>query len=251
MYTPSSNAGEVAQWEHVNDMRGGDIVALTIGGNDMEWTKLIASCARFQVAGLTAPAPGIVPGNPEDCQRRKNEAPEVLDNVTARLEILYRMLLARTDADVYVLLYPPMVPARSPDVDSDCRLHRLGAGQLSVSADTGHQMVDIETRLNQAIRESVARIGDQRLRLVDVEAAFGGYEGHTISCGIANRPGPWVNSLLFSVQNVVPNLPRDPSVDAAEPLERLSHRGPAAGSFHPNVDGQQAMARALLDEIRR
>ncbi|NMO90322.1 hypothetical protein [Actinomycetospora sp. TBRC 11914] len=175
-------------------------------------------------------------------RQRKGDGPWRIDAIADRLGELCRAILGSTDAQVYVLLYPPMIPTRSSDTTADCSVENLaGVGSIGLSVDTSHRMVDLGIRLNQRIRERVASLADPRVHVVDVEAEFGGYQGHTISCGFSDRPTPWMNALRFDVGQVV-----SPSAGA---LRVEAEEFYTTGSFHPVKAGQEAMARALRREI--
>jgi hypothetical protein len=55
--------------------------------------------------------------------------------------------------------------------------------QVVLTSDVEQRLVGIQANVDAAIRATVASMKNQRLRYVDVEKAFGGATGHTVSCG--------------------------------------------------------------------
>jgi hypothetical protein len=235
------NRNEPAQNAAVAGLGADDAVALTVGGNDLDWSGLIWDCTRIHAVGRSWKTES------DACRARKDGGDALVDSVAARLGTEYRELVSSTRAQVYVLLYPPLIPARAPDATKDCVLQELGpGGRAGVSADTSARMVELERRLNDGIRGQVADIrrtgGDGgRLHVVDTEAAFGGYEGHTISCGFGGRPTPWVNTVRLDVVQM--------------PLERAKRlqeqQKVAQRSMHPTEEGQRQMGAALVQQVRQ
>lgn len=237
------NPGELPQMDAVAALRAGDIVALTLGGNDLDWTGLVRDCVRYQELGHT-----VFAMDPDSCQRRKDSGDTLVTDTVQTLAQTYGQILSRTDADVFVLSYPPMIPARSADATKDCVLQNVGVAKnehISISADTSRRMVELEIAFNRGIRDAVAglqrdRPDGARLHFVDVESEFGGYEGHTISCGFGDRPEPWVNTLRFDL----PSLPSLQGYKRAIAGQLYGQR-----SLHPTAEGYQAMSRALMQAI--
>jgi lysophospholipase L1-like esterase len=238
------NAGEIAQMRGTEALGAQDAIAMTIGGNDAGWVELLTSCAIVDLPAGQRYAPDL-----SDCQRRKDDRAATVDRVVGRLGPLYRAILDSTPAQVNVLLYPPMMPVRSPDATADCRLQRLfPVGDVAVSADTSRRVVEMQILFNDRVRETVERIGNPRLRVVDTVEAFGGYEGHTVSCGIGNRPTPWINAARVDAWHFTgPGQLTDPGAGR----DRLvRHRLLGDGAFHPTEAGHDAMADAVIAATR-
>lgn len=153
------NSAEIAQMRGIEALGAQDAIAMTIGGNDAGWVELLTSCAIVNL-----PAGRRYAVDPPDCQRRKDDRVATVDRVMGRLEPLYRATVDSTAARVNVLLYPPMMPVRSPEATAGCRLQRLfPVGDVAVSADTSRRVVEMQILFNDRVRETVERIGDPRL----------------------------------------------------------------------------------------
>ena len=97
---------------------------------------------------------------------------------------------------------PAAVPGPERQQHLGCRIGRFGPFQEVIAADVEQRVVDGEQKANSAIQAAVTQAqaipGGDRLQLVDVTSQFGGYTGHTVSCGDTGRPTPWINSLRLS-----------------------------------------------------
>jgi lysophospholipase L1-like esterase len=210
-----------------------DYIALSLGGNDAEWSALIKSCS----SGL-GPAfnRGLGLNDQADCRKRLDDGEETIADIAGRLRLLYEAVLTDAPrAEIKVLLYPPMFPEWTPTsgrcvIGRARPVDRLPSVDITISAEVTTRMVALQEALNAAITRTVddLRAADPRaqarLSTVDTVAEFGGHIGHTVTCGKSERPTPWINQLI-----------------ADYGAGKLS---PA--SFHPNADGQRAMARALV-----
>ena len=85
--------------------------------------------------------------------------------------------------------------------------------------------------------------GGDRLQLVDVTSQFGGYTGHTVSCGDTGRPTPWINSLRLSAAQAA-QWTLDAEGGNWDQLHRDSNDVYNA-SFHPTPEGHHRMYLAL------
>ena len=115
------------------------------------------------------------------------------------------------------------------------------------------------SRANAAITAAVQQVqatapGGSRLQLVDVMPRFGGYQGHTLSCG-DNRPGgiPPINSLRVSGTGAERTDWNKALVDAgahrwSQPVNNDLFDVYSA-SFHPTHEGQYEMYLALAPTL--
>ena len=177
-------------------------------------------------------------------------APLVLAGVGQRLAATYQdMLVSAPHAQIRVLLYPPMFPDRAGRSTS-CKLGSTTLGNvpvlLTLSAEHEARLVALQQQLNGVIRAAVGYLhatdpsgaAASRLRLVDLEAAWGGYrDGHTVNCGDADRPKPWITTVATGANGPKPPATRQGGLDQLQ-LAALS-------AFHPTAYGQQMMAAAL------
>jgi choice-of-anchor C domain-containing protein len=80
-----------------------------------------------------------------------------------------------------------------------------------------------------------------RLAVVDIEAAWGGYAGHTVDCSDGDRPEPWTNAIRMSVKEFA---------TPGSLLTKLRNALVAgSASFHPTKRGQEEMAKAFLTTL--
>ena len=87
-----------------------------------------------------------------------------------------------------------------------------------------------------AIAEAVHEAGSPRLTVVDAERAFGGYTGHTSSCGDTGRPTPWINSVRFDTSaaaRIAANVARNRG--ASYPRFKTDLFDVYSASFHPTA----------------
>ena len=82
---------------------------------------------------------------------------------------------------------------------------------------------------------------------------FGGYQGHTLSCGTTGRPIPWINSLRVSGTGAERTDWNKALVDAgahrwSQPVNNDLFDVYSA-SFHPTHEGQYEMYLALAPTL--
>lgn len=166
------------------------------------------------------------------------------------LRSAYRQILARmgSDAELVIGLYPMLFPAAGEWTG----IPVLGGGRFCVAAEfsalsIGYLEPDVATmrslqvQLNAAIVAAVGDIagqGDTRIRVAETS-----FDGHSIPCGDAGRPTPYVNGIRYAPGAGAVNLLQCllPFVDCGNVLEAAISRA----SFHPNVEGQQEMGVAF------
>ena len=149
-----------------------------------------------------------------------------------------------------MLNYPPLFPDRKGKT-SGCRIGRFGPFQEVIAADVEQRVVSGEQKANSAIQAAVTQVqampGGDRLQLVDVTPQFGGYTGHTFSCGDTGRPTPWINSLrLSAAQAALWTL--DAEGGNWDQLHSDSNDVINA-SFHPTPEGYHRMYLALAPTL--
>jgi peptidoglycan hydrolase-like protein with peptidoglycan-binding domain len=228
------------------------LVTFTFGGNDADWTSALTACTKLQTEVLHS----TVYGNPAGCNQQLSELPGRIEMMKENLITVYTTLLgdhAAPNAQVRVLNYPPLFPDRGGNT-SGCRIGRINpAGlQLVIAHDVEQKFVALEQQANAAIAAAVSQVrnsvaGGDRLQLVDVDSQFGGYTGHTISCGDTGRPTPWINALRMSSSQAA-LLALDASGGNWDQLNTDLFDVYSA-SFHPTHEGQYQMYLALSAEL--
>jgi peptidoglycan hydrolase-like protein with peptidoglycan-binding domain len=235
------------------------LVTFTFGGNDTGWDSAIESCIKVQGEVLH----NTIYGNPALCNQQLSELPgriaQMQENLTT---VLTKVLRDAQNAQVRILNYPPLFPDRGGKT-SGCRIGRVTipapgtllapgiAVQLVIAHDVEQKFVALEQQANAAIAATVRQVqseaaGGDRLQLVDVDPQFGGYTGHTSSCGDTGRPTPWINSVrMSSAQAAVLAL------DVVRNRDKLltDFQDIIAASFHPTHEGQYQMYLALSAEL--
>jgi peptidoglycan hydrolase-like protein with peptidoglycan-binding domain len=235
---------EPAQDSQLNQNTG--LITLTIGGNDADWTSALTACVKVQGEIIH----NTVLSSPADCSQQLSELPGRIETMKENLITAYTDLLTRApNAQVRVLNYPPLIPDRGGST-SGCRIGRIDPFQLVIAHDVEQQFVALEQQANTAIADAVSQVqssaaSGNQLQLVDVDPQFGGYSGHTISCGDTGRPTPWINALRMS-----PTQAGALTEDAAHAnWNQFQTDLVGVASFHPTEEGQHQMYLALAPEL--
>lgn len=222
-----------------------DLVTLSLGGNDLDWSTTLQDCAQVHNGGRNTP---VIYGPSSQCDERLADAPNLISSITNQLFADYKTIRADApNARIRVMLYPPIFPDRA--ATTDCVIGtRLGFA-IALSAAHETAMYHFEQDFNNAIKLAVDSIrtnfngGD--FYTADPATEFLGYTGHTIDCGDAGRDKPWVNALRTE------GFPtRSPTNKANILKDLISFALQSNGSFHPTVAGQQAMAQALEESLQ-
>jgi hypothetical protein len=209
-------------------------VTLTIGGNDLGFSQVLASCVYTPVA--SAELQQLVPGRP-GCRAQDPvvsartarlagrsgtaaEFPGTLTMTEALLAIHQRAPRAR----VYVTGYPRLFGLTGYNAFG-CQVGMLGAAPLYVTSEDVRWLREKADGLNAAIRTGVAEARRQGVRATYVDVATP-FTTHNV-CGAGT---PWVNGVVFTPTN-------PPQISPA--------------SFHPNADGQRAYADAVARAMHR
>ena len=226
------------------------LVTFTFGGNDADWTSALTACTKWQTDVFHK----TVNYSSVGCNRQLSELPGRISLMEENLIAAYKQVLALApNAQVRVLNYPPLFPDRGGET-SGCRIGRINAPalQLVIAHDVEQKFVVLEQQANDAIAAAVSQVrtsvadGD-RLQLVDVDSQFGGYTGHTVSCGDTGRPTPWINALRMSSSQAA-LLALDATGGNWDQLNTDLFDVYSA-SFHPTHEGQYEMYRALSAEL--
>jgi lysophospholipase L1-like esterase len=256
--TNTSMSGQVpAQDSRLGPNTG--LVTFTFGGNDAGWDSALEACVKVQEEVLH----NTIYGNSALCNQQLSELPGRIAQMENHLIDTYKTVLGLAqNAQVRVLNYPPLFPDRGGNT-SGCRIGRLTtppgialasgiAWQLVIAHDVEQKFVALEQQANEDIAAAVSQVqsevaGGDRLQLVDVDPKFGGYTGHTSSCGDTGRPTPWINSVRISsaqaavlALNVASGNWDKLSTDLSDII---------AASFHPTHEGQYQMYLALSAEL--
>ena len=213
-----------------------DMVVLTIGGNDIQFSEILKECLLHLCLELEIPSGQVGSFRPEQLNSRleEDEWPQVslyyfeaiFRELTTRLDLVFSKLRASAgDASIFVLGYPDLVP-RESDFDSTCdRLDSawwladvavaILGGNLDLDKREREFLRDGSVELNATISDAADRAG---FHFVPVADAFSGHE--TCTNEVA-----WVNGL---------------EIDFFKKNDR---------SFHPNQLGHLAYALALRSYI--
>jgi peptidoglycan hydrolase-like protein with peptidoglycan-binding domain len=242
----NTSDNEPPQDSRVGDSTG--LITLTIGGNDLHWTSVLGACSKWQ----TALTHSTLLGDPDACNRQLAQMPGRISQMQQNLIRVYHDLLSKAPfAQIRVLDYPPVFPDRGGKT-SGCRLMRIGLSQVVVAHDVEEQFVSFEKDANAAIAQAAEQVrtttpGGDRLQLADVDAQFGGYTGHTFSCGDTGRPTPWINPIRLSTSSAA-LLALDAAGGNSDKLSSDLNDVYKA-SFHPTHEGQHEMYLALAPTL--
>lgn len=211
------------------------LVTITMGGNDVLFSKIVLHCMEHDEcmadpfgasAGLpsTGQEGAAEPANPDNItdqtfapelvlpsrQALRDWARDAIALVDQRVDTLYGELHESfPNARIVVIGYPHLVPAReAPYLPTDCAtvLRRFSKAERD-------ELRDLTDQLNGVLYARAARHG---LEFVSAADAFNGHE----PCG---DKGEYTNAVKLAL---TPNI-----VDG--------------GSFHPNEQGQKALARLV------
>jgi len=210
-------------------------VTLSIGGNDVGFVPLLTDCiygpvkfpgkpgcqARDQTA-LAQQIQFLTTGTPDGCFPLPgidtDGTTEYNCGPTESLEGLYEQIGALApSAQIVVVGYPDIFgsPSKACHVGT-----ALGLDQGHVNASDVKWLNSEGVKLNSAINKAVTAAQDAGVNIsfVNPTATFAGH-------GLCDTDTPWINGLLFKGTT------------------------PKAESFHPNVDGQNALFALLSDSI--
>jgi hypothetical protein len=242
-YAPKAGNNDPPQLDHLSAST--TLTTMSVGGNDAGFPRIAMTCPDVNppVGFLNGKLehghqfnPGFQPNCREFLERPNGSNPSISDllaglttglrNEQGRsLPSLYRDVRSRApSARVFVLGYPGILPL-SPTGDCGKQIvqedgNGVGIGPYHVDfkltkADM-EWMNKVLVRLNQAVQTDAEVAG---FTYVDVQNAFAGHD----ICG----DQPWAN--VLTVKN--------------------DQSGPSVFSFHPNVQGQAAMADLVAARI--
>ena len=230
---------------------------LTIGGNDVRFADILSKCVFRNGDGVHLDDPSSVIARPWDassCSAILSEATNTLGNPTqfssalrTKLRGTYDDILrAAPNATLAVATYPWIFPAPSayaakmvsPVVNGKTTSIRYcQVGNVIYSFGVRNTEVTkfrkIQAAMNQSIRLAVGDLrnaGYRRIRLVDL-ANQSSLSSHTITCGDASRPQPYISGVLVNVDATIPPI------------------GLSTGSFHPTVDGNTAFEPTITKAL--
>jgi lysophospholipase L1-like esterase len=149
-----------------------DLVTVTVGGNDVEFAKVVATCLL----------------SPEPCSSLDGEVEASLTRLGPVLTDAYRQIRARaTGARLLVVGYPQLVPdPTKADVDTCPALASPLPGRR-VDAVDSRWLRDKGARLSAVISAAAKAAG---ATYVDVAADFAGHEACT--------PNPWLTGVVLT-----------------------------------------------------
>jgi alpha-tubulin suppressor-like RCC1 family protein/lysophospholipase L1-like esterase len=224
-----------------------DLVTISIGGNDLDWSNTIFHCAQVHAGGPRKP---IIWAGLADCDAILANGPALVESTINQLYYAYKQIRASApNARVRVVPYPPIFPDRGPTNEPCVLGRRFGGFAIALSADRERAMNRVQTEFVDSITRAVDDIrlnfGGGDFFTADTTAAFGGYTtGHTIDCRDESRAKPWVNALRTDNRPTSFPTSRDELVAALKDMLVNTN-----GAFHPTVAGQKAMAQAVIDSL--
>jgi lysophospholipase L1-like esterase len=125
------------------------LVSLTVGGNDVEFRRILTTCVAIDACEIPLDLPTIW----------------LIDKTVSRLGALYQAILAKAPhAQVYILGYPHFF---SPHPSFYCN---------GIDFTEAHWITAMEDRLNRGISSTINRLHNSRLHYVDTSSAFAGGE---------------------------------------------------------------------------
>jgi lysophospholipase L1-like esterase len=208
------------------------VVTLTIGGNDVGFAPVLASCTYTPVA---MPQPTPVPDSSR-CQQRFDG---LVTAATARLaglagtaeqfpgtltmsEALSAIHRSAPQARIYVTGYPRLFGLTFSS-KAGCQVGQLGQAPLFVTAADAIWIRSKVDGLNAAIKAGVRQANGAGISAtyVDVASTFTGHN-------VCSSKTPWINGVVFSGTG-------SPQLSPA--------------SFHPTARGQRAYAAAVSRAI--
>ena len=194
-----------------------DLVTITIGGNDVNFSGILTKCALHACT-----APGWEPYG--DGRDTEEWLAETIYATHGKLVDVYRNIRDRMpNAAVFVLGYPQLVPRTS--AEQNCGVLQPWDGEMDL-------MRAQTSNMNNEIALAAAEAG---VYFVPVEGAFA---GHEICGGNGSQSTEWING------------PTRGSVKPRWGWPPVDVKPVGSGSFHPKPSGHAAYARALESFIR-
>lgn len=233
---------------------GTALISMTFGVDDLSWTNAIQDCLKFEVGPTHKP----VYQQTSACLSDLNGVQQQIGTpgssaLEQSLIALYtQALIDAPNAQIRVLGYPEAFPSRSTKAGG-CVLTGLPATyQVVFANNVEDEAKTLELKLDAVIQDAVTTVraaspANSRLAYVDTGQTFGGADGHTISCGDAHRPKPWINALSFTTdgaKRVVADLEGRHWKKLMDDVEEF-----VIPSFHPKSAGQQELADALAASL--
>ncbi len=193
------------------------LVTLSIGGNDIGFPSTIKACLRSTDAQVCLDA---IESSSDSIANPDFQ--EKLEDVFTEIKSL-----TNSETQIIVLGYPRIYPEYD-DISGACTwgspsLAVISDGQLSGRSITEGEvdaLSAVHSELNSTIASAVGATNDDDIHFVDPTIAF---DGHEI-CGVS---GDWLHEVFLHANN------SDIQV----------------GSFHPNHDGQSALAELVKDKL--
>ena len=171
LYTPryfSRFKQEPPQLEHEDELMSADIIALTLGGNDVLFSKLLRECFWNEDCADYTPT--------DDFMTLKNQRDGSLLLLARRLPEVYSDIKGSEDTPVFVLGYPIIIPEDFSDRILCTLEDNFDAGERTFLRETGEL-------LNDAIRCSAAEAGVHFVPIAgDVGPIKHRFSGHEV-CG--------------------------------------------------------------------
>ncbi|MGY1451847.1 glycosyl hydrolase family 18 protein [Streptomyces sp. SS8] len=235
--------GEAPQIDQLADIAGEHhvtLIALSIGGNDLRFSELIAKCAESYLIPLRAPC--------RDTEEAAFSAAvaeldgRISDTVREIRETMRDAGQADGSYDIVLQSYPNPIPrgedfAFPQDLVDYSRYREGGCPFRDVDADWAHDSV--VPRISAAIARAAESSG---VAFLDLQEAFAGHElcaGSARQATAANSPGKPLSAADAEWVRWVPYL-KDDMKDV--PWEA---QGDQQEAVHPNAHGQRAVGACL------
>lgn len=263
--------GEPSQLDALSATRT-KIVSLTIGGNDLGFSKVLAACAgaMAQLGPLHYVAPSAAPNaSPAKCTSTLARARSVAMSSPGQnpslegslIDTYTKILNAAPAATLFVVTYPQLLTTNP--VTNFCPLTRalhvndisfyLGIDPVQVTKFNALES-DLNSDIAQAAQQVNQTLGTNRIAIVNVNALT---TDQGQSCNTATMSHSIVNGVLFAPGESLVKIYDDcihgtNSLVArcTKSISVVKNDFIAKGSLHPKRDGQLIMARAVIAAIR-
>ncbi len=193
-----------------------DYVTLTIGGNDMEFSKVITKAIGTGI--------GFSPNGLKDMLYDKIGDFWKTDGIAEKLEKVYKEILQEaSEATLVVAGYPRLIY-----MDDDAKsTNNWWCGYLA-----GYLINSTVDIFDSYIKQIVYSLNTDQAIYVDVKDAFSGHE--------AGADDAYINGLMF-ISNTQENI------DKSDVIQKNI----SSGSMHPNAKGAQAYASAVQEALSK
>jgi hypothetical protein len=240
------------------------VVTMTIGGNDVDFPKVVTACMSSVISGVTYFHPAGASIGGRDCAGWLAGTASKIGiglgrGIEPRLVATYRRVLAQMGphAKLIVGTYPRIFPqpgtyAGSTDFGGQfCVAATVPSTKLGFTSSDESTMYSLQNAMNQQIANAINDVrtnyGDTRIRLADIVAAA---PNNTVSCGDSGRATPYVNGVVLALGAATTALLSCITTrNCPGGYEHLLDAANSTASFHPNTTGQHALGTVFNAQV--